>query len=596
MLYSEDVIEEVRIRNDIVSVVSGYVHLERQGRRMVGLCPFHGEKTPSFSVDATKQVFYCFGCQKGGNVFHFVMGIENLEFPDALRQLADRAGISLPEPEDNGERERSILKKEISALNREAARFFFSNLAGPGGHAAQQYLARRGLQEKTLRMFGLGYAPDSWDALCRHLQGKGASAALLETAGLASSGNHGPIDKFRNRIMFPIFDIRGNIVGFGGRVMDASQPKYMNSPDTPLYNKSRELYAMNFARLAHSKRIVVVEGYMDVISLHQAGIDTAVASLGTAFTQQQAWILKKYAEEVILAYDSDAAGQNATMRCMEILGTAGCQVRILQIPEGKDPDEFIRNHGPERFQNLLDNSLSLLDFRLLVQRRVHPGQDVEDRVHLLNGMADVLAAHENAIEREMTMANISGEYKVSMDALKSEVDKRLRKQGRDTAPVRSSASPLRMRSVTEGPARNRYDESELILLCLLGMENRLFDELSLRLPLDRFRGTVSHVVAEKLYERLSIRREASIAELVNDLPPDAASAVIHMAETRGTVDDADKAVQDLLRRLERIALEDEKQWILDNIRSETDGEKRRVLGVDLNRVIARMSALQVSGE
>jgi len=596
LLYSEDLIEEVRIRNDIVGVVSGYVHLERQGRRMVGLCPFHGEKTPSFSVDAAKQVFYCFGCQKGGNVFHFVMGIENLEFPEALRQLADRANITLPEPEDNGERELSRQKKEISALNREAARFFYASLAGPGGLAAQQYLSRRGLQEKTLRAFGLGYAPDSWDALCRHLQAKGASAALLDAAGLASSGPHGPIDRFRNRVMFPIFDIRGNIVGFGGRVMDASNPKYMNSPDTPLYNKSRELYAMNFARLSHSKRIVVVEGYMDVISLHQAGIDTAVASLGTAFTQQQAWILKKYAEEVVIAYDADSAGQNATLRCMDILEASGCSVRILQIPDGKDPDEYIRNHGDERFRNLLDHALSLLEFRLLVQKRAHPGQEVEDRVHLLNKMADVLASHGNAIEREMTMSNISGEYKVSMDALKTEVDKRLRKNGRDAPPARLSTNSLRMRPVSEGPARNRYDEAELILLCLLGNENRLFEEISLRLPLERYRGTVSRVVAEKLYERLQVRREASIAELVNDLPPDAASAVIHMAETRGTVDNADKAIQDLLRRLERIALEDEKQWILDNIRSESDGNRRRELGVDLNRVIARMSALQSAND
>ncbi len=585
-------IEEVRVRNDIVSVVSGYVHLQRQGKRMVGLCPFHSEKTPSFSVDAAKQLFYCFGCQKGGNVFHFVMGIENLEFPDVLKQLADRAGITLPESEDDGERERSKLKKDIMALNREAARFFYSSLTRPEGRNAQQYLLGRGLQEKTLRVFGLGFAPDSWDALTRHLQEKGAQPWMLETAGLAAPGGSGLHDRFRNRIMFPIFDIRGNIVGFGGRVMDGSQPKYMNSPDTPLYNKSRELYAMNFARVSTSKRIVLVEGYMDVISLHQAGIDTAVASLGTAFTQHQAWMLKKYAEEVVIAYDADAAGQNAAQRGIEILEATGCPVRVLRIPDGKDPDEYVRNHGAERFQTLLDTSMSLLEFRLLVQKRAHPGQDVEDRVHLLNGMADVLAAHENAIEREMTMAGIAGEYKVSLDSLKTEVDKRLRRQGNGKETVRTSGSALWNRPVSEGPARNRYDDGELLLLCLLGNENRLFEELLLRRPAAAYRGTVSRVVAARLYERLQSRHEASLAELANDLPPDAASAMIHMAETRGTVDDADKAVQDLLRRLERIALEDEKQWILENIRSEKDSGRLRELGIELNRVIARMSSLQ----
>ena len=589
MLYSEDIIEEVRIRNDIVGVISGYVHLERRGRHMVGLCPFHGEKTPSFSVDPSKQLFYCFGCQKGGNVYHFLMGIENLEFPEAVRQLADRAGISLPESEDRGEQERSRLKKEILAINREAARFFFTTLAGPAGRGAQQYLTRRGLSEKTVRSFGLGFAPESWDALCRYLMDKGASPALLETAGLSVQGRSGPGDRFRNRVMFPIFDIRGNIIGFGGRVMDGSQPKYMNSPDTLLYNKSRELYAMNFARNSSSKRIVMVEGYMDVISLHQAGIDTAVASLGTAFTQQQAWILKKYAEEVVIAYDADAAGQNATLRGMEILEGSGIPVRILQIPEGKDPDEYVRNQGADRFRNLLDHAMSLLEFRMLLKRRAFPGNDMEDRVQLLNGMADVLAAHDNAIEREMTMASIAGEYHVSLESLKSEVDKRLRRQGRQTESPRAAPAAQRVHAPMEGPPRNRYDESELILLCLLGTENRLFEDLALRMPLERYRGTVSRIVAQKLYERLQTRHEATLAELANDLPPQAASAMIHTAQTRSTMDSADRAVEDILRRLERMALEDEKQWVLDSIRTETDPERRRELGVELNRIISRMS-------
>ncbi len=589
MLYSEEIIEEVRIRNDIVGVVSGYVHLERRGRHLMGLCPFHGEKTPSFSVDPTKQLFYCFGCQRGGNVFHFLMGIENLDFPEALRQLADRANIQLPESEDEGERERARLKKDIINLNREAARFFYASLAGPQGREAQQYLIRRGLAEKTIRAFGLGFAPDSWDGLIRTLREKGAADTLIEQAGLSVQSRNGLLDRFRNRVMFPIFDIRGNIVAFGGRVMEKLEPKYLNSPETALYSKSRELYAMNFARHASSKRLVMVEGYMDVISLHQAGVDTAIASLGTALTQQQVWVLKKYAEEVILAYDADAAGQNAILRGIELLEAADVPVRVLQIPDGKDPDEYVRTHGADKFRHLMDQAMSVLSFRLLLKQRANPGQEVADRVALLTGMAEVLASHENAIEREMNIARIAGEYHVSADALRTEVDKRLRRRDRSAGTNRVSLSAQRPRGVVDGPARNRYDEGELLLLCLLANENRLFEELLLRMPLEQYRGVVSTPVAHKLYERLQTRREATLAELVNDLPPDAASAMIHMAQTRGMVDDADRAVADLLRRLERLALEDRKQWILESIRSETDVTRRSELGVELNRVITRLS-------
>ena len=324
MLYPEQVIEEVRLRNDIIEVVSGYVKLERKGRSYWGLCPFHSEKTPSFHVEPNKQFFYCFGCNKGGSVIQFIMNIENLEFVDALKLLADRAGIALPESEDPKERERARRRKKIIELNRLAARFFFSSLAGDNGLEARNYLYRRGLSDKTIRKFGLGYSPAGWDELTRMLLENKYPESLLLESGLSVRSKSGElIDRFRGRIMFPIFNIRGNIIGFGGRVLDGSMPKYMNSPDTPVYNKSRELYGLNYARTSPSKRLLIVEGYMDVISLHQAGIDFAVASLGTALTKMQGWILKKYSEEVIIAYDSDAAGRAATLRGLEILRKPG---------------------------------------------------------------------------------------------------------------------------------------------------------------------------------------------------------------------------------------------------------------------------------
>ena len=281
--------------------------------------------------------------------------------------------------------------------------------------------------------------------------------------------------------------------------------------------------------------------------------------------------------------------QNATLRGMEILEATDVPVRILQIPEGKDPDDYVRTHGADRFRQLTEQAMTPLQFRLLLKQRENPGGGVEDRVHMLTGMAEVLAAHENAIEREMSLARISEEYHISMDSLRTEVEKRLRKRDRKPTALRVSLSAQRPRSVTEGPARNRYDEGELILLCLLANDNRLFEDLLLRMPLDRYRGTISRMVAQKLYDRLQTRHEASLAELVNDLPADAASAMIHMAQTRGTVDDADRAVEDLLKRLERMMLEDQKGWVLESIRGETDPERRSALGIELNRVITRLS-------
>ena len=367
MYYPEEVIEDVRIRNEIVEVASSYIKLERKGRRYFALCPFHGEKTASFCIEPSKQFFYCFGCNKGGSVIHFIMNIENLEFLDAIRFLADRAGVTLPEPDDNKEKEKARLRKNILEVNKEAARFFFSNLASSSGIDAQGYLKKRNLTEKAIKQFGVGVAPQSKNALTEHLLKKGMSKDLLLKAGISLETKDGNlIDRFRGRIMFPIFNIRGNTIGFGGRALGDIQPKYMNSPDTLVFNKSRELYGLNYARLSKSNKLLIVEGYMDVISLHQGGIDYAVASLGTALTQSQAWILKKYSEEVIICYDSDTAGQAATLRGLDILEKSGCNVRVLLLPDGKDPDEYIKNNGSKKFKNLVDRAISLLEYKIKV--------------------------------------------------------------------------------------------------------------------------------------------------------------------------------------------------------------------------------------
>ncbi len=595
MFYPDELVEEVRLRNDVVDVVSGYVKLERKGRRYFGLCPFHNEKSPSFSVEPGKQFFYCFGCNKGGSVIQFIMNIEHLDFVEALKYLAERAGIALPEPEDSGEREKARRRKEILDLNKDAARFFYSVLAGKSGLAAQGYLKKRGLTEKTIRQFGLGLSPNSWSELSNQLMAKGASKELLLSSGLSLKSKSGDlIDRFRDRIMFPIFDIRGNIIGFGGRVMDGSQPKYMNSPDTPVYYKSRELYGLNYARMSASKKLLIVEGYMDVISLHQAGIDYAVASLGTALTQMQAWILKKYCDEVIIAYDADSAGQAATMRGLDILEEAGCRVRVLLIPEGKDPDEYVRNNGPEKFKNLVDRAISLLDYKIRVQNNMHNLDTVDDKLMLLNNVADILAAHDNSIERELYLKTYAEQYGISSESLQNEVLKRMKKnkpgQGRTNTPAGKRTES----TGAFGPLHidGRFGELEYMLLVMICLENRLFRKASAAYDLDSFVDQGAAIVAEKLYKKLDQNKSCVLAELLNEVEPAVASYLVHIAETKCELEDAERAITQVLNKLELLKLEEMQKQTIERIKNELDGIKRQELGFEFSKRAERIAELK----
>jgi len=585
MLYPEQIIEEVRLRNDIVEVVSGYVKLEKKGRSYWGLCPFHNEKTPSFSVEPNKQFFYCFGCNKGGSVIHFIMNIENLEFVEALKFLADRAGIALPETEDPQEREKAEQRKVILEINRQAARFYFRSLAVKDGLKAQNYLKKRGLLAKTIKQFGLGYAPAEWDGLTRELLKQHFPADLLIKSGLSIRAKSGElVDRFRDRIMFPIFDIRGNIVGFGGRVLDGSMPKYMNSPDTPVYNKSRELYGLNYARMSPSKRLLIVEGYMDVISLHQAGIDFAVASLGTALTRMQAWILKKYSEEVIIAYDSDSAGQAATMRGLDILEETGCNVKVLILPEGKDPDEYIRIHGPDKFKNLIDRAISLLDYKIRVQRNMHNLDTLEDKLKLLNGIADTLAEHDNPIERELYAKNYAQEYGISYESLLEEINRRASRKSRSgdySRSVRDGRDKLPAIQNREG-FDARYSELEHMLLVLLCHENRFFNLISQNYDLESFRDRQAGEIARKLYRKLEENKSCVLAELLNDLDPGSAGYLVRLSETKGEVKEPEKAIRQILYKLEILKLEDLQKQTIERIKNEQDGEIRQQLGLEFS--------------
>lgn len=594
MFYPEELIEEVRIRNDIIEVVSSYVKLERKGRRYFGLCPFHNEKSPSFCIEPAKQFFYCFGCNKGGSVIQFIMGIEHLDFLEALKFLAERAGIDLPEPEDAGEKEKSRMRAQILEVNKEAARFFFSTLAGKNGARAQGYLIKRGLTEKTIRQFGLGLSPGGWNDLTKALLNKGAEKNLLLSSGLSIETKNGElVDRFRDRIMFPIFNIRGNIIGFGGRVIDGSQPKYMNSPDTPVYNKSRELYGLNYARQSKSRKLLIVEGYMDVISLHQAGIDYAVASLGTALTQSQAWILKKYAEEVIIAYDSDSAGQAATMRGLDILEKAGCNIRVLIIPDGKDPDDYIRNNGPEKFKNLVDRAISLLDYKIRAEKNMYSLDTVDDRLKLLNSIADILAAHDNSIERELYTKNYAEQYGISLESLNSEVQKRRNRKQSGNRTYSLNKNTTQTRGLPEFlSVDSRYGELEYMLLVMLCNDNRLFSKVSKEYNTGAYMDEGARKIAEKLYNRLEQNKNCVLAELLNVLDPKEASYMVRITEINSGLEDTDKAVQQILNKLEILKLEDLQKQTIERIKNEEDGIKRQELGLEFSKRAERIAELK----
>lgn len=431
-LIPEDTIQEIIRANDIVQVVEQYLPLEhKSSANFFGLCPFHKEDTASFSVSPSKQIFYCFGCHKGGNVVKFIQEIEGLSFPEALRFLAKRAGIEIREEESPEVKREAAKKKRLESCMLEAARYFYHTFEGAEGAEARRYmLEKRHISASTLKKFGIGASGKSWDGLVRHLRSKGFADEDILASGLArrSSKNNGLYDLFRERVMFPVFDSFGKLIAFGGRIMDKSEPKYINSPETLLYHKGRQLYALNFARKERSEELILTEGYMDAIALHEAGFSQTVASLGTALTQQQARLISRFVHKVIISYDADEAGQRAAMRGLDILQQAGLEVFVLLIPGAKDPDEYIHEFGPERFAALLDRALPLLDYKIYCAKlRASKGEGGPlDLLSFQEELADILAAEENAVLRELYSAKMARDIGVSPSSLQQEIERRRR--------------------------------------------------------------------------------------------------------------------------------------------------------------------------
>ena len=478
MAFSQDFLQELSDRNPIEDVVGEYVQFtKRSGQNLFGLCPFHSEKTPSFSVSPSKQIYHCFGCGKGGSVINFIMEIENLSFPEAVEFLARRAGMKVPEQQsDPGKPKRD----RLYALNRDAARFFYEQLSTPAGAAAVDYMLRRGITPGTARRFGLGCAPESWDALCSAMKEKGYTERELYDAGLVRRGKKGGVyDAFRGRLMFPVIDVRGNVIAFSGRALGDVEPKYLNSPETPVFSKSHNLFGLNLAKKSKSRYIILVEGNIDVVSLHQAGFDSAVASLGTSLTPEQARLISRFKQEVVIAYDADEAGKKAAQRAIGILEKLELKVRVLTVRGAKDPDEFIKAKGPEAFQNLLAESENHVEYRLDAVRAKHDLATDEGKVAYLKEAAGVIAQLPDRAAREVYAMRAASQCGVSPEAVQDEVrqQRRRRAAAARRQTEREELRPLRMSQPQERGIQYKNPRSaaaEEGVIRLLNLDPSLF--------------------------------------------------------------------------------------------------------------------------
>lgn len=500
MFYPEEIVEEVRSRNNIVDVISGYVKMQKRGSNYFGLCPFHNEKSPSFSVSPDKQMYYCFGCGAGGNVITFVMEYENYSFKEALESLADRVGMELPKEEESKEaRAQAELRVTLLKINKLAANYFYFQLKQPQGKQGYDYLTGRKLSDETIRRFGLGFANKTSNDLYLYLKSKNYSDQILAQTGLVTVEERGSHDKFWNRVMFPIMDVNNRVIGFGGRVMGDGTPKYLNSPETRLFDKSRNLYGLNYARTSREKYMLVCEGYMDVIALHQAGFTNAVASLGTAFTSQHGMILKRYTDQVILTYDSDGAGVKAALRAIPILKDVGISCKVLNMKPYKDPDEFIKNLGAEAFRERIEKARNSFLFEIDVLKQEFNFEDPEQKTGFYNRVAQKLLSFSDALERDNYLQAVSREYLINYQDLKQLVNRLSLR----ISPAAESTMERRSETVLREKKKEKGDgvkHSQRLLLTWLIENPILFDKIEGIITPEDFKDELYRQVAQMVFD------------------------------------------------------------------------------------------------
>lgn len=590
--YSEELIDDIKNSNDIVDIISQYVILKRSGRNFFGLCPFHKEKTPSFSVSPDKQIFHCFGCGAGGNVIHFTSKIENVDFKESLEILAERAGIELPTLEGGADSKKQFLKEKVYEINKEAAMYYHEMLYKDISKPAQEYVKKRKLDNKTLKDYCIGYAPANSN-LYKFLKQKGFTDEEILASDLVNKYNNNFVDRFRNRLIFPIQDVRNRYIAFGGRVLDNSLPKYINSPENIVYSKARNLYGLNVAKKSKLEKLIIVEGYMDVVSLHQRGIENVVASCGTALTEAQGRLLRKYAEKIIISYDSDGAGQAATLRGLEILTNLGCDIRILQMEGAKDPDEYVIKYGNGRFNNLVDKAISLVEFKVKVLKKDLDLDNVNDKIKFLNEIAKLLSTVDNKMEQEVYIDTISREYSISKEAIYAEINKLnySRNQGKKTLESNYKRSVIKKK---EALPETLVKRENMIIGILLNGKEEVYNQIKNILLPEDFKKEENKKIMKTLYEEFEKGNSNinNILEIFNDNEEIISILTGLMADDYEIKDDK-KAIGDLINNYKKEKLNNRKREIIDALNDENINEQEvRDLEKELHDIIIDLAQMK----
>lgn len=593
--YSEEIIEQVRQNNDIVDIISQYVHLTRKGRNYFGLCPFHNEKSPSFSVSPERQIFHCFGCGVGGNIYTFLMKIEGIGFKDAIEQLAEKANIQLPKIENPEEDRKEELKAKIYKINQFTAEFYHQNLYKPTAKNAQEYVKKRKLTQNTLETFKIGFS-GKYDELYKSLKNQGFGEKEILESGLVIKNDRGQfIDMYRNRFMIPICDVRGRVIAFGGRVLDDSKPKYINSPENVVYSKGRHLFGLNVAKKDCSKKLLIVEGYMDAISLYQRGITNVVAALGTALTEQQGWLLRKSTEQVILGFDADGAGQTAVARSMEILQKMGCDMRVLQIEGAKDPDEFVLKFGEGRFKLAMDNAISLVEFKVKNLSKNINLENASDKIKFLNEIAKILAKVDNTMEREIYIDKIASSYQISKEAIYAEVNKLIYTSSKTENLLQSKTAknPVVKKNEKEekdvGIDLKRREDT--IIALLLDANEKIFQKIKEKITPQDFKDETNKKIAIKLYKELE-NQDVNVNKLIDEFDEQTQNHITKVMATDYGIENIEKAVDDILSKYERERLENKKTHILKELETEQDTETKKKLSKELSNIIITLAKIK----
>lgn len=590
--YSEEIINDVRQNNDIVDVISQYMHLKRSGRNFFGLCPFHNEKSPSFSVSPDKQIFHCFGCGVGGNVITFVSKIEGLNFVETIQMLAERANIQLPTLENSGDMQKEILKDKVYKVNEFTAEFYHQNLYKPQAKIAQEYVKKRQLSNETLKSFRIGFS-GKFDELYQELKKQGFADQEILESGLVNRNDRGQyIDRYRNRLMFPICDARGKVIAFGGRVLDDSKPKYINSPENIVYSKGRNLFGLNVAKKGDTKKLLIVEGYMDVISLHQRGITNVVAPLGTALTEQQGWLLRKNAEQIILSFDSDGAGLQAKIRALDVLQNMGCDIRILQVEGAKDPDEFILKYGNIRFQALIEKALSVIEFKVKLLKNDLNLENINDKIKFLNEIAKLISNIDNNIEREVYIERIANEYDISKEAIFAEVNK-LTYTNSKSEKILEKPKPVVSHKKIDKPEVSqaiKRRENTVISLLLIG-DLSIFEIIKQNIKLDDFVDEVNANIAKRLYEEYE-KGNSNINGIIDNLEQEEQNQITMIMADDYEISDLEKAIDDIVQVYRKEKLNNKKFEILKKLENTTNEDEKKKLMQELSNIIITLAKIK----